>query len=343
MDDVLTEVEQAITLPMISGELQHERLQRTIAAIDRGDYDGPLTRIRANVRQCAGMPVSAAFVHTMRAIKAASGVDAAELQILVIGFYRVTWRLLCRLDPGIDLAQIRALDAVAAARLCDGFRFGIHPHPFPVPAEMAERFHVRLRMLMKPADADSGWRELSGQVERTTPIAVYDPLIGPAANGIRNAFFSSVLRDYLGPDNVCDRLRHEHRLVLDFLEDAERNPQLLPFLQGQEPSQVRFRIAQLTLALIAMHLVDAQAAGARIQTRIPLREAAISCLYAPFTGLVNWVHGRCGHLNVPVVHRGGSHATWSELEPIDLDEKPSQNAPRLPRSSSGSERLQAIS
>jgi hypothetical protein len=340
MQDILNDVEQAITLPMISGALPHERLQRTIAAIDRGDYQAPLARIRQQVACLQGMPVSAAFVSTMRSIRAASGVDAAELQILVIGFYRVTWRLLARLDPGIDLDQIRALDAADAARLCDGFTFGQHPEPFPVPQAMAERFRARLHSLMRPKSADDGWRDLSGNVPRTRPIAVYDHLLGPAANGIRNAFFTAVLREYLGPDNVCDRLRHEHRLVLDFLEDAESNPQLLPFLQGQEPGQVRFRLAELTLALIALHQIDAQATRSGQRVRIPLREAAISCLYSPFPSLVAWVHQHFERLTVPIVHRKGARTTWTDLEPITLDDGPARS--KAGRRSSGSQPLAAL-
>lgn len=336
MDAMLTEVEQAITLAMVSGELPNERLKRTIASIDRGEYDGPLARIRADVAARAGIPVSAAFVQAMMRIRGEHTVDAAELQILVIGFYRITWRLLSRLDHDIDLDQIRALDAGQAARLCDGFAFGSQPEPFPVPEEMAERFRGRLRAMMRPADADQGWRELSGHVVRCKPIAVHDHLAGPVPNAIRNAFFHEVFREYLGPDNVDDRLRHEHRLVLDFLEDAALHPQLLPFLQGQEPSQVRFRLAQLTLALIAMHQVEVHKSRVAGSARIPLRQAAISCLYAPFPDLVGWVHANLEQLSVPVVVCNDSRSTWVDLEPIDVPAAPAKR-----RRSSGSERLAA--
>jgi hypothetical protein len=338
MDDLLSEVEQAISLAMITGELPNERLRRTIESIDRGDYAGPLGRIRADVAGRAGVPVATAFVQAMARLREAHAVDMAELQILVIGFYRITWQLLSRLDHTIDLDQIRALDAGQAARLCDGFRFGQQPDPFPVPAAMAERFRGRLRAMMRPADADQDWRELSGQVPRCRPIAVHDHLSGPVANAIRNAFFHEVFREYLGPDNVDDRLRHEHRLVLDFLEDAERHPQLLPFLQGQEPSQVRFRLSQLTLALIAMHQIEAQSGSGRRQARAPLREAAIGCLYAPFPDLVRWVHDHLDHLSVPVVNHGSTRATWTDLDPVTMDDRPTP----AKRRSSGSERLEAV-
>ncbi|MBA3936515.1 MAG: hypothetical protein H0X38_03555 [Planctomycetes bacterium] len=332
MDDMLSEVEQAITLPMITGALPNERLRRTIELIDRGDYAGPLARIRAEVARHPGVPVSLAFVAAMHTIRAAQPVDAAELQILVIGFYRVTWKLLSRLDPEIDLEQIRLLDAAAADRLCGGFTFGRNAPSFPVPPEMAARFSGRLRSLMRPEGADEGWEDLSGEVARCKQIAAPDPRRGPSSNGMRNGFFNSVFREYLGPDNVDDRLRHEHRLVLDFLEDAERNPQLLPFLQGQAPSQVRFRIAQLTMALIAMHQLDAQAAAPSAR-RMRLREAAIACLYAPFPGLVGWVHARLDRLWVPLVSRAAP-SSYTGLDPV--------TGPFQRKAPSGSERLAAV-
>lgn len=295
--------EDAVTQAMVDDTLPNPRLHAVVRELDRGSWAIALTDLRQQMADHPGIPTREALIAVLDDLHTRRRLPIADLQILAIGFYRLIWRLLVRIDPTAGVDDIRHLDAQQAARLCYGFTFGLHPRPFPVPEVMVSRFRRRFARFISAAEADHEWQEDVPLPLGVPLVALSDRHLSPAGNAIRNIFFSQVCNDILGTEDPQAALDAE-ALVLDYLLDAEADPQLMCFLGHVAPAQVRFRLVQLTQALIALHQVEAEQTPSAASSRgIPLMESAISCLLSPFASLRSWLRANRERLLIPVVRQ----------------------------------------
>lgn len=294
--------EEAITQAMVDDTLPNVRLHAAVRELDQGSWAIALTDLRQALANRTGASTRETLTAVLDDLHVRRRLPVADLQILAIGFYRLIWRLLVRLDPTADIDDIRQLDAQQSARLCYGFTFGLHLHPLPIPDTMISRFRRRLVTLLSTSDSDREWQERDPLPLGVPLVAFSDRHLSPAANAIRNTFFSRVFIDALGAER--QPTLDAEALVLDFLLDAAADPQLMPFLCHATPAQARFRMAQLTQALIALHQVEAdQPTSASQPHTIPFAEAAISCLLSPFVSLRSWLRANRERLLVPVIRQ----------------------------------------
>lgn len=316
MNDRLREAEQAITQAMIDGSLANARLQTVLRRLDQGRYAVPLTVLRLTLVRRRGLPTGEALHAALHDLYRHRQVHVADLQILAIGFYRMVWHLLVQLDPAVALDDIRRLDAGQSASLCYGFTFGVHPRPFPLPTALCARIRGRLEPILHAPEADHDWRAAAPPPAAMPAITVSDRDLTPAANAIRNSFFAEVLIEALGGDGPptaagTDALADE-ALVMDFLRKAGSAPQHLPGLRQVTLAQVRFRLAQLTLALIGLHQVEAAGQGSEPPSSIPFIEAAAGCVLSPIASLRSWLRANRHHLLIPVI----SHSPGADAEVV---------------------------
>lgn len=300
MNDPVDEAEEAISQGMIDGTLGNGRLLDALWALDHGHWMVPLTSLRQALGHFHGRPVREALLIALRELRVQGRLHVADLQLLAIGIYRLVWRLLVRLDPTVRLDDVRGLDAASAASLCYGFTFGLHPRPFPVPASVGERISERLGPLIAAKEMDHDWHQDTPLPLAVPFVTVSDRRLTPAANGIRNLFHARVFLDTLAGGHPAGL--EDDALVLDFLLHAGADPRLVPGFDQIDRAQSRFRLAQLTLVLIAIH--QTEAAGQ--EDVIPFHQAATACLLSPLASLRGWVRANQDDLLIPVIrHRPG--------------------------------------
>ncbi|HEX3135039.1 MAG TPA: hypothetical protein VHX44_15850 [Planctomycetota bacterium] len=296
LDVVLAE--ESITQAMIDDTLPHDRLRAAVRKLDQGAYAGALTDLRQALAAQAGRSTRDALIRVLDEIWVRQRLPIVDLQILAIGYYRLVWRLLARLDPQTTLDEIRQLDARQSADLCYGFTFGLHRRPFPIPASMIARTRRRLAEFLQVRDADQEWKE-DGPLPLAVPlVALSDRHLSPSANAIRNTFFAQVFADTLATE--AQPPPDDDALVLDVLLEAAADVHLLPSLRHVTLPQARFRLRQLTQALVALHQLEATG-GPATARGIPYLEAVIGCLLSPFVSLRGWLRANRERLLIPVV------------------------------------------
>jgi hypothetical protein len=252
--DVIREAESHITHAMITGELPHPRIRQTIERIDAGDYEDTLQRLERSLVGHEACSLQEAFIRSFIDIRKLSRMHIADAQILCMAFYRRTWSLLRRLDASVDLDHIREIPCRDAIHIAHGFTFGDPlARPDALPPWM--RIHVlqRIQAMVEPACGDTGWDEMDPTIVRVPFIVPTSQRLDAVREGIRQSFFHQMYRVYFGPESVDDRMRRDHALVIDVLQEALDHAHIFPFLQGQRPEQVVFRVAQMAISLIILH------------------------------------------------------------------------------------------
>jgi hypothetical protein len=308
--------ESAITQSMVDGTLPNGRLRVVLQDLDHGRYRMPLTTLRQKMARCSAGSVVEGLSLILSDLRARKNTPIAELQILAIGFYRLIWRMLTRLDASLSLSEIRQLSAAQAAQVCYGFTYGFQPWPFPLPDLLCARLHARIRRFLCAAEADRMWCAHHPLPLGTPLVAVRDPGLTPSANAIRNAFFAESLARMMLDDFP---LRDDDDLIADVVFAADEHPERFTFLHHSDPPQVRFRVRQLALTVVALH--HQAAAGNHTDNGVVSRETAIACLLSPFVSLRGWLRANHDRLSIPLVRQ------TTAGDPLVLDAEPLTGAP----------------
>lgn len=319
MKPAIREAEAAITQAMIDGSLPNRRLLTALRHLDEGRFCMPLTMVRQSLAGSGAQRVGDGLCAVLDDLHNRQRISVADLQLLAIGFYRLIWRMVVRLDATLSLADLRQLSAVQAARACYGFTFGSRLWSLPFPGEWCARMHARVRRFMQAEGLDRVWSEPRPLPLASPLVAISDPQLGPSANAIRNTFMAEVFTQALcsEPLSVPDDL-----LVVDVLFAADRHPERIGFLRHLPRSQARFRLRQLALATMALH--HQVAANTPVVTGRVMRESVIACLLSPFISLRSWLRANRHGLCVPLVREtsAGDALIVAPLADADLAENP---------------------
>jgi hypothetical protein len=291
----VVQAEAAITQAMVDGSLEHPRLQRTLERLDRGRLRLPLTAMRQALAHSSAATAAEGLHDILGPLHRCGLIDAAHAQVLALGFYRLMWRLLARLDRSVTIDDLRRLPPAHAAQVCYGFTFGHQPVHLPLPATLTSRMYGTAMRFLEADGIDREWRE-DGPLPLGAPlVTVCDRDLSTSANAIRNTFFAEVFTQALLEQRT---VAIDDVLLVDVLFAADVTPERIGFLRRLPPSQARFRLRQLALAVIALHH---QASVARCGMGVPMREVVIASLLAPFVSLRGWLKAHRDRLWIPVV------------------------------------------
>ncbi len=288
--------ESAITLAMVDGTLRNARLYAALRAVDDGRLRMPLTSLRQALATSDAATVDDGLTMVLSGLRVRQGIPIADLQILAIGFYRLLWHLLVRLDADISLNELRRLSPAQAAQICYGFTFGCQPSPFPLPVTICGRMYDRVHHFRHAEGADQTWRVPRPLPVEVPVVAVNDPHLNPSLNAIRNAFLTEVFTTAL----IAETPTGPDALICELLFVADANPRAFAFLRDNTPAQARFRLRQVALALIALHH-QASTEG-RVASGIVAREFIIACLLSPVVSLRGWLLAKRDRLIIPLVY-----------------------------------------
>lgn len=291
------QAEAAITLAMLDGSLDNLRLRHTLEQLDRGRWRMELTELRQSLGH-SGAPTTAEGLWTvLDDLRQRHRLGVADAQVLAIGFYRLMWRLLARLDRTVTLDELRGLPPACAAQVCYGFTFGSQPEVFPLPEPMLTRMNARVLRFMARGGIDQEWREADPLPLGVPVVTTGDRQLSAAANAIRNTFFAWVFTEALLTDHGP---RVDEVLLSDVLFAADEAPERIVFLRRMSREQACFRLRQLCLAVIALHQQACcwHASSGRVR-----HELVVACLLSPFVTLRSWLRANRERVWIPLVRQ----------------------------------------
>ncbi len=230
----------------------------------------------------AGVTLQTALIGRLCMLKEDRQAVNADLRLVALGCYR----LLAERLKAVQGAR-PTLDDLRAAPLTDvplileprPWTFGDHRLHRPFTKGHAKLVLESIRKLVKAPAQASGWSDAMRKVE----IARDDEdkvLKLPAAeqaaardflmrDRVRSRFYRQVFLDFFSVDQ-CDvdaECKGEPNLIT-WLTAISATPHLYPFLQGQEESQKRFRIARLAEKIVQLYEIYARIDQAMSRDRL---------------------------------------------------------------------------
>lgn len=274
--DLIEDMESNLSEAMVSGEIDHPRLQAMLRELEADSERQRVMRTLQLLVEDAhyrdGL-LRDSLIEQLCLLREMGSIEVAMLQMHVLGVYRAVRReLTARQGETPTLADLRELPIDMLARLLSAHRpdFGSISLPGSVvyTQAFAERCLRTIKHIRRPEGADTSWHDATDEVTlKPDQIKSLAELPGderePARRlmleaRVRHVFYSSVFLQYLSPDHLDPRDIAAHPTILHWLEAIEHTGHLYPFMQGQPIEQKRFRLAQLVEKLVQMHEVYAR-------------------------------------------------------------------------------------